>query len=80
MWYYRELVLFLGSLVFLTALVLPVIVFFISIGKSWILFFFMVATLVIVASGRPGCIFPGLGGLLQILMNLIYGIGIPCFG
>ena len=54
MWYHKELVLVLGSAVFLTVLVLPLIVLFISLGKIWIMFLSVVATLVIVSSGLSG--------------------------
>ena len=47
-WNHKELVLVLGSDMFLTVIVLPLIVLFMSIGKLWILFLSMVATLVIV--------------------------------
>ena len=50
---------------------LPVIVFFITIDKLWILFLSLVETLVIVSCGWSGWIFPGSSGLMQIFMNLI---------
>ena len=48
MWNHKKLVLVLGSDMFMTVIVLPLIVLFISIGKLWILFLSVVATLVIV--------------------------------
>ena len=50
-WYHRELVLVLGSAVFLPVIVITIVMLFISLVKLWIIFISVVETLVIVASG-----------------------------
>ena len=49
-----ELVLVLGSTVFLPVLVIPIIILFICIFKLWLLFLSVVETLVIVYGGLSG--------------------------
>ena len=63
----------LGSVVLLSVIFLPVIVLFTTLDKLSIIFLSMVATLVIVAGGQSGQIFPITSGLLQIVKKIIYG-------
>ena len=56
------------------------IMLFISLVKLWILFLSMVETLVIVSGGLLGLIFTKYSGLIQIVTNLIYCMGLKVFG
>ena len=50
-WHHRELVLVMGYAVLIPVLVITIIMLFISLVKTWIMFLSMVETLVIVDSG-----------------------------
>ena len=78
-WHHRELVLILGSVVLLPVLVIPIIMVFISLVKLCIIFIYMVETLVIVFRGWSGWIFTRSSGLIQLVTNLIYCMGLTGF-
>ena len=71
-WGHSQLVLVIAPVVFLSVIVLPMIVLFISLGKWWILFLSVVTILVIFDGGWSGWILPIYSGLLQLVMNLIF--------
>ena len=64
----------------LPVLVIPIIILFISLVKLWIISISMVETFVIVARRLSVWTFKRYSGLIQILMNLIYFIGMTGFG
>ena len=80
MWYHRWLLLVLGYLVLFPVLVILVIVFFISDGKLGVMFLSILATLVTFAGGWSGCIFPRPSGLMKLVMNWFFCMGLPGYG
>ena len=72
--------LVLGYTVLLPVIVIPIIIFFICLVKLWIIFLFVVETLVIVSGELSGGIFTIYNGLIHFLMNLIHYIGMEGFG
>ena len=72
MCYHRELVLVLVYVVFLTVLVIPMIVLFISLSTLWILILSVVVTLIIVSRGWQGWIFIRYSWSRNIFMKLIF--------
>ena len=80
MWYHRDLVLVMGSLVFITVLVLTIILLFISLGRLWVMFLSVFETLVIVYGAWSGWIFPISNGIMQLVMNIFFCVGVIGFG
>ena len=61
----------MGSVVFLPIIFLPVVVFFNTLDKLWILFLYVVETFVIVSGWWSDWIFSRSSGLPQLVMNII---------
>ena len=72
--------LFLGYMLLLPVLVIPIIMFFICLVKLWILFISMFEILVIVSRGQSGGIFKRSSGLIKFSMKLIHFMEMSVFG
>ena len=72
--------LVMESLVLLPVLVIIIIMLLIFLVKLWVLFLSVVETLVIIYGGQSGGMFKISSGLIQVVMNLIYCMGLTGFG
>ena len=69
----------MGYMVLLLVLVIPIIMLFICIVILWIIFLSVFETLVIFSSGLSGVIFTISSGLINLVMNLMYYMGLKVF-
>ena len=79
-WHYSVIGVGLGYVVLLPVLVIPIIMLFICLVKLWILFLYMVETLIIVSGGCSGWIFTISSGLINLVMKPIHCMGMEVFG